>query len=86
MNPGASHSILGFLTRRRGVRRADASDIISFLYLLAGTVVMFGPVVWLVLSSFKPLDGIYEFPPTLLPYKQDLSKSRVMTSHCHCTM
>ena len=71
MNPGASHSILGFLTRRRGVRRADASDIIAYLYLLAGTVVMFGPVVWLVLSSFKPLDGIYEFPPTLLPYKQD---------------
>ena len=32
---------------------------------------MFGPVVWLMMSSFKPLEGIYEFPPTFLPYKQE---------------
>ena len=70
MDTGTSNGMLSFLTRRRGVRRIDPTDVIAFLYLLVGVLVMFGPVVWLVLSSFKPLDGIYEFPPTLLPYKQ----------------
>jgi alpha-1,4-digalacturonate transport system permease protein len=29
---------------------------------------MFGPVVWLILSSFKPLDTLYETEQTFLPY------------------
>jgi alpha-1,4-digalacturonate transport system permease protein len=62
--------IVAFLTRRRGGKRLDTSDIITYLYLIAGTVVMFGPVLWLVMSSFKPLEGLYEFPPTFLPYQQ----------------
>ncbi|MBZ0279231.1 MAG: carbohydrate ABC transporter permease [Anaerolineae bacterium] len=32
---------------------------------------MFGPVIWLVLSSFKPQQQLIRFPPTLLPYKQE---------------
>jgi alpha-1,4-digalacturonate transport system permease protein len=31
---------------------------------------MFGPVVWLVLSSFKTPAALNEFPPQLLPYGQ----------------
>jgi alpha-1,4-digalacturonate transport system permease protein len=31
---------------------------------------MFGPVVWLVLSSFKTQAGLLEFPPSLLPNSQ----------------
>jgi len=46
--------VLGFLTRRRGGPRLSFSDVITYLYLLLGTVVMFGPVIWLVMSSFKP--------------------------------
>jgi alpha-1,4-digalacturonate transport system permease protein len=71
MTSNIFQSILNFLTRRRGGKRLDVSDIISYLYLIMGTLVMFGPVVWLAMSSFKPLEGIYEFPPTFLPYKQE---------------
>ncbi len=64
------NAIVTFLTRRHGGKRFDSADIITYLYLILGTVVMFGPVVWLVLSSFKPLEGLYAFPPTFLPYQQ----------------
>lgn len=70
-NPGQQTGIIGFLTRRRGGKRFDLTDVITYAYLLAGVVVMFGPVAWLVFSSFKPLSGLYEFPPTFLPYKQE---------------
>jgi len=63
--------LVGFFTRRRGGQRVDITDIITYAYLLVGVVVMFGPVIWLVLSSFKPLSSLYEFPPSFLPYKQE---------------
>ena len=31
---------------------------------------MFGPVLWLVMSSFKTEAALSEFPPRLLPYGQ----------------
>ena len=72
MNPSTErHGSLAFLTRRRGGKRLDLTDIITYAYLIAGAVVMFGPVLWLVMSSFKPLAGLYEFPPSFLPYKQE---------------
>ena len=57
-----------FATRGRG--RLDWADWVSYLYLALGLVVMFGPVLWLVLSSFKTEAGLIEFPPRLLPYEQ----------------
>ena len=57
-----------FATRGRG--RLDWTDWVSYLYLALGLVVMFGPVLWLVLSSFKTEAGLIEFPPRLLPYEQ----------------
>lgn len=74
MNSDAFRNMIKFLTRRRGGKRMDASDVISYIYLIAGTLVMFVPIIWLVISSFKPLEGIYEFPPTFLPYKQESVK------------
>lgn len=59
-----------FLFRRRGGRGFDVSDILTYVYLTLGTVLMFGPVVWLVLSSFKTQAALVEFPPKLLPYAQ----------------
>ena len=59
-----------FLTRTRGRRGPDIADILTYLYLGLGTLIMFGPVVWLVLSSFKTPAALVEFPPTLLPYSQ----------------
>lgn len=59
-----------FLTRRQGKKRLSTADILTYVYLIFGTFMMFGPVAWLVISSFKPERGLIEFPPTLLPYWQ----------------
>src|SRR5215475_12244547 len=63
--------LFAFLTRRRGQRRFDLVDILTYAYLLLGTVIMFGPVLWLVLSSFKTSAQLTEFPPRFLPYRQE---------------
>jgi len=62
--------MLGFLTRRAGRTRFSTTDLITNLYLILGTFIMFGPVVWLIMSSFKTEQALYEFPPTFLPYRQ----------------
>jgi alpha-1,4-digalacturonate transport system permease protein len=64
-------TVTEFLTRTRGRRQPDLTDIITYLYLALGTLLMFGPVVWLVLSSFKTPAEIATFPPRLLPYRQE---------------
>ncbi len=62
---------MSFITRTRGRGRLDTSDILTYLYLLLGTVLMFGPVLWLVMSSFKEPAQLVRFPPTFLPYHQE---------------
>jgi multiple sugar transport system permease protein len=37
------------------------------LVLILGAVLMFIPFVWMISSSFKPLDEIFKQPPTLFP-------------------
>jgi alpha-1,4-digalacturonate transport system permease protein len=64
-------TITGFVTRTRGRKKPDFTDIATYLYLALGTLLMFGPVVWLVLSSFKTPAEIATFPPRLLPYQQE---------------
>ena len=63
-------TIAGLLTARRGRGRLHWTDIFSYAYLGLGVLLMFGPVVWLTLSSFKTASGLLEFPPTLLPLGQ----------------
>jgi alpha-1,4-digalacturonate transport system permease protein len=63
--------ISDFILRTHGKRYLDLSDYLSYLYLLLGTILMFGPVIWLVLSSFKPQAELLRFPPRLLPYRQE---------------
>ncbi|HEY6829658.1 MAG TPA: hypothetical protein VI259_22525, partial [Gemmatimonadaceae bacterium] len=65
---------LRWLTARRGISRPDWTDWLSWCYLLLGVLLMFGPVVWLVLSSFKSPAALTEFPPRLLPYGQKSAK------------
>lgn len=61
-----------FLTRRSGHGgRWSVADVVSYAYLGVGVLVMFGPVAWLVLSSFKTPANLIEFPPTLLPLAQE---------------
>jgi multiple sugar transport system permease protein len=43
------------------------SRIVLHLILIIGALVMAGPFIWMVLSSFKPLDEIFIRPPKLLP-------------------
>lgn len=39
----------------------------KYLLLAAGAVVMLGPLLWMLLASFKSLPEILTFPPTILP-------------------
>jgi alpha-1,4-digalacturonate transport system permease protein len=62
--------MIRFLTRTRGRQRMDWTDWLSYAYLFLGLFVMFAPVLWLVMSSFKTEAAIGQFPPTFLPYSQ----------------
>ena len=46
------------------------TDYFSYFYLFLGVFLMFGPIIWLGLSSVKTLAGIQEYPPTILPLSQ----------------
>ena len=59
-----------FLGLRRGRKRPHVTDVLTYLYLVVGVLVMFGPVAWLVLSSFKTQSALVEFPPSILPTTQ----------------
>lgn len=61
-------AILSFFTRTRGRRRLHWTDWLSYAYLLVGLFLMFGPVLWMVMSSFKTEAALTEFPPRFLPW------------------
>jgi len=64
-------TVFAFLTRTRGRSRLHITDMLTYLYLTFGVLLMFGPVVWLVLSSFKTSAEVVKFPPRILPYRQE---------------
>lgn len=64
------NSILEFLTRKRGKKKLNFTDFLSYLYLFLGVILMFGPILWLLMSSFKSGIEINRFPPRFLPYQQ----------------
>lgn len=59
-----------FLSRRANPGRFSVTDALTYFYLIAGVLIMFGPVLWLLMSSFKPRELIFEENPTFLPYGQ----------------
>jgi len=59
--------MFGWLLARRGRDRFDLTDWLAFGFLGLGVVLMLGPVLWLVLSSFKTEAALQEYPPRLLP-------------------
>src|SRR5262249_11622017 len=63
-------SMIAALSARRHRGQLHWTDVASYLYLAVGLVMMFGPVLWLVLSSFKTQAALLEFPPSLLPLAQ----------------
>ncbi|MBE2221496.1 MAG: carbohydrate ABC transporter permease [Anaerolineae bacterium] len=56
-----------FLFRTRGTHRLHIADILMYLYLGLGTLLMFGPVLWGAVSSFKTAAELERFPPSFLP-------------------
>ncbi len=60
----------GLLTATRARHGFDWTDWLSYGYLILGVCVMFGPVLWLGLSSLKSAAGLNEYPPTVLPWEQ----------------
>lgn len=60
-----------FRLRRGHGGRWHPTDVLAYTYLAVGVIVMFGPVLWLIASSFKTPAGLLEFPPTFLPYAQE---------------
>jgi alpha-1,4-digalacturonate transport system permease protein len=63
-------SVATFLTRTHGRNRLDWTDWVSYAYLFVGLFMMFAPILWLVMSSFKTESALSQFPPTFLPYTQ----------------
>jgi alpha-1,4-digalacturonate transport system permease protein len=57
-----------FVFRRRGGGGWHWTDIVTWIWLAGGLLLMFGPAVWLVGSSFKTPAALAEFPPSILPY------------------
>ncbi|CAH1651780.1 Carbohydrate ABC transporter membrane protein 2 (CUT1 family) [Hyphomicrobiales bacterium] len=68
----AAVSLARLAGQRRGGRGAPLhwTDFAAYAYLAVGVLLMFGPVAWLVLSSFKTQSALLEFPPSLLPFTQ----------------
>ncbi len=64
------NAVRTFITARRDARAWHWTDVFTYAYLALGIFLMFGPVVWLALSSFKTQAGLVEFPPTFLPLAQ----------------
>jgi alpha-1,4-digalacturonate transport system permease protein len=60
---------IAFLLRRRGGRYWAIADVVTYTFLFLGTLLLFVPVLWIVLSSFKSPDKLNEASPTLLPYQ-----------------
>lgn len=61
---------VSLLRQTRHPGRIGWTDILSYAYLALGVMLMFGPVLWLVLSSLKTPAALLEFPPSLLPLTQ----------------
>lgn len=56
-----------FLTRTRTPGKIDITDILSWAWLILGSLAVAIPILWTVASSFKQPSEIERFPPTLLP-------------------
>jgi alpha-1,4-digalacturonate transport system permease protein len=70
--------VAAFLLRRRGGAGWHFTDVLAVIWLAAGLFLMFGPVLWMTVSSFKTQAALVEYPPTLLPLD---TKTAVVPGH-----
>ena len=66
--------VLTFLTRTKGnpdtAERIGTQDILAYCYLAFGVLVIAVPVLWTLVSSFKPEEAIATFDTRIMPYDQ----------------
>jgi len=62
-------------------RRTDAGTVVAYVLLTLGTVVMFFPFLWMLLSSFKPLAEIFRLD--FLPRVWTLDNYRAVLLDSH---
>ena len=62
--------VKNIITQKKYKEKYHWTDYFSYFYLFLGVFLMFGPIIWLGLSSVKTLAGIQEYPPTILPLSQ----------------
>lgn len=62
--------VKNIVTQKKYKEKYHWTDYFSYFYLFLGVFLMFGPIIWLGLSSVKSLAGIQEYPPTILPLSQ----------------
>ena len=62
--------VKNIVTQKKYKEKYHWTDYFSYFYLFLGVFLMFGPIIWLGLSSVKTLAGIQENPPTILPLSQ----------------
>ena len=62
--------VQNIVTQKKYKEKYHWTDYFSYFYLFLGVFLMFGPIIWLGLSSVKTLAGIQEYPPTILPLSQ----------------
>ena len=67
-------NVVAFLTRTKGsadgASRIGAQDVLAYGYLILGVLIVLIPVLWTIVSSFKPVEAIETFDTRLLPYDQ----------------
>ena len=67
-----SKKIFKFLTATKGSKnksRLGVQDIISYIYLFFGFIIIFLPVTWTLLSSFKSKESLEKFDTRVFPYE-----------------
>jgi multiple sugar transport system permease protein len=53
--------------QKRAKKRETRKCIFLYVFLGLGTVVALFPIYWMVLTSLKPVDEIFIYPPTFIP-------------------
>lgn len=53
------------MVEKRGIR--ILGDVGLNLIVLLGGILFLAPLVWMISASFKPLNEIYAYPPTIIP-------------------
>ena len=71
---------MSFQNTKINPRRFHPSQIKFYLILLPLTIVMSVPVLFVLLSAFKPMEELFKFPPTIFPRNWTLENFSRMLS------